>query len=553
MGFPSFTVFTTGSAVITTSFTGVVIAPNGQINLGTQNNFFRFRGAYFGREVTLFEDGIALHYRDPNSFRSFVPSSSAPFPFIGERSAVTGGDVVEPGLGQNFEPTDEANQTEAVSAVSRNGSAFVVSVGYNDFTNPRPNPTLIYQGVPGNLDARDGLNGRLIKKGTSLMGWSYSADGGRTFQYGGKLSPPFGWSLIWGDSAMAKADIDDPTVYYAQLAGTTAAFDAVADPQQQAITSAGQNVANALTGYCIARSTSRGIDFPSIACINDVFQDGSSLAVARDSANRRQVYVGGTLARVWRMDGESMAFSASPLADPFPSKAEPSHPRMRVFGGVLYIVQQHATAIRANRLNATANATTWLGEATLATDVAANAVGTQGGNALTFPPFSFDFGLGIDGTNKFRLMYTSAKPPQQGAGFRVGIKIIECSLDFTTCQTLGASTLSQTGQEAGPSLRFGGGTWAASWRKQDGVAPGLISMVVGRLLPVGGGVTLEERTIYPGVVPCSYGGDRWGEYNHMDSFGDGRFFAPYTVNGPGCRWRGQWTSDAHIGASVFGF
>jgi hypothetical protein len=317
----------------------------------------------------------------------------------------------------------------------------------------------------------------------------------------------------------------------------------------------------ALDGYCISRSTDRGVTFPSIKCVKDVFQDGSALAVAMDQAGHRQVYVAGTGGRVWRMDGETMTFADNAISPgplvfaPADSQLATGHPRMAVFNGMLYYVQFTegglGTNYSANRLNAAANSTTWLGQTVIAEDTNAAFVT----KAATFPQFSFDFGPGSDGTTKFRLIYSGgAKPANPGAG---GLRVVECNLDLTGCQQLGWSTLAEPGNEGGFSIRFGAGQWVAAWRKQEVVGSAtVIRTVAARLLLTNGVATLDQRTLFQGQVPCAYGtsGDqRWGEYNHIDSFGDGRFFAPYTVNGPGCRWRGLYTADAHVGGSVFKF
>ncbi|MEP6652474.1 MAG: hypothetical protein ABJA82_03895 [Myxococcales bacterium] len=545
MLFPSFTVMTTGSAVLTTPFTGVVIAPNGSIDLGgSATQVFSHRGAYFGKSVTLFEKARLFHYRDTFSFRNFGPSDGTPF--IGERVAVTGGSLRLNGA----DVTDEALQSETEVAVSRNGGNFVVTVGYNDFTTTPTNPRIVYTDpIP---DPRDGF-GRLQKEGTTLMGWSFSTDGGHTFRYGGHVSPPPGWSIIWGDPAMAKLNIDDSNVYYAEISGTTAAFRAAWDPNQQAIVN-GNNLLAALNGYCISRSTDRGITFTSIACTDDVFQDGTSLAVATGASGGREVYVAGTNTRVFRMDGETMTFAPSPnnpLANPFPPNGLGSHPRMKVFGGVLYVLGMIGNSVVANRLNAAASANTWLGQTTLATQVSHNNVTLANGVIPTYEDgFSYEFGVNQAGLTTFRMIYAVDDP-----GFGIGFKTLECAPDLTGCQSLGWSTTGQAGDEFQPSLRFGGGRWVAMWRKHP-LGSSLVSFMAGEMDLVSGSPVLTERTLSFGVQPCFYGDStfaRWGDYEHMGSFGDGRFFAAYTTNGPGCRFQGGFIADQHVGGSLFGF
>ena len=85
---------------------------------------------------------------------------------------------------------------------------------------------------------------------------------------------------------------------------------------------------------------------------------------------------------------------------------------------------------------------------------------------------------------------------------------------------------------------------------------GKVAVMAGELGLSNGNRVLTKRTLSLPVVPCFYGDAsfaRWGEYDHLGSFGDGRFFAAYTVNGPGCRFQGKWTSDQHVGGSAFAF
>ena len=553
LGFASLTIMTTGSVSIEQPFSAVVMAPNGQVGLRI-NAHAGHLGAWFGKDVTVFEDNVVQHRRDPFSFQGFTPVNG-----LGDRVSVTGGSIRRPGR----DATDEGGQNESVTAISRNASNSVVTVGYNDMTIDPLFPTLIY-GASTTVDPRDGT-GRLIKKGQTLMGWSFSQDGGRTFTYGGRVAPPSGWSLIWGDSAISKLNIDDPNVYYAQISGTTTAFEATWDPTQQAIVSNGQNVAQALDGYCISRSTDRGVNFNAIGCISPGFQDGTALAVGMDQGGHRQAYVAGSGGHVFRMDGETMTFSpANTIADPLAGQSIEDHPRMRVFNGTLYYAQEVFSSggdvIMVNRLDAAHNATTWLGAATVMCGanpcrVLGGSAALGNGNSLAVGPvFSFDFGADTSNQTKFRIMYTAP----DGANLR-SVAVAECALDLTNCRSTGWSSVGDPGEEINPSLRFSGGQWVSTWRKIDPGSP-LNGMrhVVGHLNVVGATETLEQKTLYPDVMPCFYnktqpGFVRLGEYDLIDGFGDGRFFAPYSTPGPGCRWQGTFVSDSHIGGSVFSF
>jgi hypothetical protein len=588
MPVPSLTVMTSGSVDIEQPFTGVVIAPNGVIDLKANvntNDPKSHQGAFFGKNVTLFEGNRVFHYRDPFSFRGFGPNDGTPF--IGDRASVTGGSIRIP----TKDATDEAVQSESATVISETGIlSHVVTVGYNDFTTTPPPaaPTVQYTQptppAPPILDPRDSQN-RTVFPGTSVMGWSYSTDDGHTFKYGGRVVPPAG-VFIWSDPAMAKSEIDDPFVFFAMISGALAAPNKFVTNGLVGGQPDEQDLKNALNGYCIARSTDFGVSFPSVKCVGKGFQDGTALAVGSDSSGHEQVFVTGTQAQIWQMDGNTMTFADNALPNPFPAANNVTHPRMKVNNGVLFIVQTRddkaspntRQAIVANRYQISTK--TWLGESILAPDPGGEMLSVAPGITVAQgPPFAFDFGTGTSGQPKFRLAYivnNRVRDAQFNFFFAdVGIRVIECdptTLDPASCQTVACepSTLDPTTCHfplttaippgtfdvyASPSLRFSdsfAGSWAVSWRKLDVGTPGKLRAVAGR---VNAG-SIDVRTIYPGIAPCLVGlpGDgRWGEYDIMDAFGDGRFFVGYTLNGPGCRWQGLWTADSHVGGSVFGF
>jgi hypothetical protein len=531
----SLTIMTTSSASILSSYTsvlfnGVVIA-NGGIGIAGQ-----FRGAFFGQNVTLFEDSRIFHVRDPFSFRGFGPSDEV---------SVTGGSIRK---GEDI--TDEFTQSETATSVSKNGQQFVVAVGYNDKTTGTTNPEVTYP----NGRTRPG---RIVRRGVSLLGWSYSTDGGYTFNYGGRVRPPTGWSAIWGDPAMAKVSLTDPNVYYAEMATTDAAFTNTVgssgngyDPTIDAIVNLTPNV----DGHCIARSTDFGATFTILTCLPvSQSEDGTALAAAMNTSGVREVYLSTNSSGypVFRVNDQTLAVTVLPTIQPPPNQSGGNpgvrlHPKLRVLNGVLYLVaMDNAGRVFGATLDAAHSATTWQGPFILATDGSSN---NNWGGARAV---SFDIGSDGAGNTKFRFMYLVDD------GNETGLATRECNVDLSNCHDLPWHTRGVAGSETQPSLRNGGGaSWAASWTAQPGGLGGLSAM----------GAQLRSLTIpptqndlqtiqlFPAVAPCSFtGSGYWGDYNEMDTFGDLRYFAPYTVNGPGCRYRGPVLSDQHVGASIFRF
>jgi hypothetical protein len=540
MPIASLTVMTNNAATIVSSsfaggFDGVVIAPTGAINLmgGV------YRGAFFGRSVTIFEDGRVLHVRDPFSFAAFGRI---------DRASVTGGSIR---LGDQV--TDEFIQSEAVTAISRDGAGFVVTVGYNDKTTGISNPDITYPaGRSGDKDD--------IKRGVSLMGWSFSTDGGFTFNYGGRVKPPAGWSAIWSDPALAKVSIDDPFVYYAQVASSDAGFSSFPFNQQtqagyDAATDTLKNIAPPPDSHCIARSMDRGKTFPDVACVKEIHNlaDATTLAAGLNPSGAREVFLSslaGIPLRVWRMNGDTMQFIEE-LEVPLPSGTDAcnkAHPRIRVASGSLYVMC--ATSI-GRLVGNTFDLTTrnWRGAQVLATGLTETL-----GVGIRFTT-SFSFDIGRVGTTSFGQPINKVRVIYDVDDGAMGMNLVtrECNLDLSGCsaEIPEWSTRNLFGSEVAPSLRFGGGSWTVAWME---AALGAVGPAVARLETLG--TTRRMNTIFPNptAVPCfQLGFGYWGDYNEIDSFGDGRFFVPYTVNGPGCRFQGKFLADHHVGGSVVAF
>ena len=559
MSAPSLTVITPSiaSQVIDSAFTGVFIAPNATINL--HSNFGYHRGAFFGHKVAVHQDDIILHMQDPYAFHGFGPS---------DRVRVSGGSLVrsEPRLPSYV--TDDYEQAEAVALHSHApGGPNVVTVAYNDLST---NEVFDYLQYP-----EGGKSGehRWLLEGASLMGWSYSTNGGRSFQYGGKVHAPLdqGISAIWGDPALASAGPADNYVYLANVALPTDAFRSLpkyreAPNRLEDVSPIGANL-----GYCVARSEDSGITFPDVRCLNlGQGYDGTALAAAIDVNGHHQVYLAGTKTAgsqitVVQMDGESMDFLLLP--EPFSgAHTFVGHPRLRQFDGWIYVVAREGTnttySLYGNRIDARNGAQNWEGEQLLVDGEVYDRYFPvpdptrygYGGRVLRQAnPFSFDVGPQAPGDSAplLRVMYQIEDPVAAG---EVSLKTRQC-LGLAPCQDTGWSTAGQAGDERLPSLRRdpSTGAWAATWW---GHATGSseVSTLGAFLQEGGGGQLLVPITLAYPVNPCSagdFGSSYWADYNELEGLNDGTFFAPYTVNGPGCRFQGSWTADMHVGGSIF--
>ena len=147
------------------------------------------------------------------------------------------------------------------------------------------------------------------------------------------------------------------------------------------------------------------------------------------------------------------------LSAPLPAGGEclsGAHPRMRVSGGVLYVLcESGGGQLIGNSFDLITR--TWRGAAVLA-----NGVTTDLGVGLRFATsFSFDIGIDANGQPSLRVMYVV----DEGGTSGKSLVTIECNPDLTGCsaEIAGWSTRGQAGGEVAPSLRFGGGRWMAAW------------------------------------------------------------------------------------------
>src|SRR5947207_6479138 len=102
--------------------------------------------------------------------------------------------------------TAAVTQSETAATTSYvGGSNNRIVVSYNDESNEQPFITYTQ-------------NDRVVTTGASLMGWSYSDDMGTNWTYGGKVSPPKGWAVLWGDPALITSEASYSTVFMSNLA-----------------------------------------------------------------------------------------------------------------------------------------------------------------------------------------------------------------------------------------------------------------------------------------------------------------------------------------------
>jgi len=453
--------------------------------------------------------------------------------------------------GQPSSPTLPAPQSETVISVSNLNGGSIVTVTYNDDTNK--DGTIVY--TPTN---------RTVLKGASLMGWSYSTDGGQTFAYGGQVKPPSGWSVLWGDPAITTSFRNQQYVFISNLA--------VPDEKmpQGGIQCDPSNLGcmySALGGACIARSTDGGKTFAAYQCVtnNSDFYDGGSMIDAGDGEIfAAYVDVATDQIDVYRSPNENGQFSRLP--NPFPNLTIYSHPRLRADRGTnsVYVATQSANGVVfINRWNGN-----W-GTAAAASYPAPIYPNIQLSDRVlrTGPQFSYDFGAASqNGGDEIRFLYTT----NQGGANNWYVRGSFCPADLSSpCKDAPEwgttpGNLDLTGDQFNPSVRAWPGffglppVWKATYLSREHDPTGnTVSVEQGNLGVLPDGVRIFvpfDQILNLPVCPDDRG--YWGDYNDLQFSGfaqnstAAQFISTYTDSTQGCPERWEFTSqDVHVSST----
>ena len=340
-------------------------------------------------------------------------------------------------------------QSETAATTSFSAGVHRIIVAYNDETNSQA--TIQYTSST-----------RQVLHGASLMGWSYSNDDGTTWKYGGKLTPPAGWAVLWGDPGLTTSRRNYGMVFMSNLAFPEAKFPAGGH--------SGYVDASVAGGACLFRSLDGGVSFRFFQCLSD-----RSPVPGSTSASKGHFYDGAALAAgpggeiyasyvdldtsqivVYRSPDGAQPFAMIP--PPFPGYYVGSHPRIQVGpDGVLFAMavgKQTSGPTPTFMLMASRFVNGAWGNVTLITqaltypdvDLNSSLLGSKL-NVRTGPQFSFDVGTQSDVVDdSVRFLVTQ----QNGAGWlfvRGGV----CNYILTSCGwyagwTFGADTV--RGQES---------------------------------------------------------------------------------------------------------
>ena len=434
--------------------------------------------------------------------------------------------------------TQVSEQSETAVNVSNFSGQQVITATYNDGTDV--GKTIGYTTTT-----------RTVLPGASLLGWSYSTDGGLSWHYGGKAAPPAGWAAIWGDPAITRSHLDQRYVFISNLAMPSSGFppEGVNGP-----------VNDYIGGACIYRSTNGGVTFAFYQCVDHDhhFYDGGSMAAGTDGS----IYVGyvdvdTNQIDVWRSPGASGTFTR--MASPFGNSTIYTHPRLRFdsISGDLYVAaQQWDGTVLVTRFQNGA----WAAPQAASFPAPVYPLIHLSDRLLrTGPQFSFDVGAeSIHGNDALRFVYTRWDPDSSRYYVRGSI----CPRDLATpCQDAPEwgttpGNLNLSGDQFDPVVRAFPGfltippAWKVSYlTRQNHPNGNQVAVYQGNLavLPNGTRILLPFKLIDDQTV-CGDQRGYWGDYDdlQLQGFSDSLaaiFLRTFTDSRQGCPT--QWTYTSH--------
>jgi hypothetical protein len=460
--------------------------------------------------------------------------------------------------GNPGDPTVAGDQSETDTSVTDFQGKRIVTVTYNDLTD-----------VAGKIDYTPMT--RVVKSGATLMGWSNSTDGGKTWKYGGTLTPPKGWSVLWSDPATtADRGGDQRYVFISNLAVPSSKMPAggISGP-----------IDDHIGGACIARSVDGGISFKHYQCVTNEshFYDGGSMAAAGGLTDRHvfAAFVDVDTAKidVWASPTPWGSFNL--LSSPFPGMKMFSHPRLRYDRAEQAL---YAAALDANGITWITRWRTdfgWSPPRVASLTTAGNPIIQLSDRKLrTAYQFSFDVGAPTFGQDdqafddRIRVVYTVKDPDTQKLYVRGAVCDIELKNNCKDVPQWGTTpgNLNVKGQQFSPSVRAYRGSvgqepgWKVTYLSTDDDPQGnTVSIKQGNLARLANGTALfVPFGLVKGQVICPDNRGYWGDYNELQVMGVEkgstipRFIMPYSDSTKGCPTRWEFTSqELHVSAVTF--
>jgi hypothetical protein len=371
----------------------------------------------------------------------------------------------------------------------------------------------------------------------------------------GRIAPPPGFSVLWGDPAITRNRANANRIYLTQLVVPTEKFNmAPANPAPRRIEGplAGDGLPASLCGAflggaCIARSNDSGRTFSLAAsdcvrrttpCSAGNFYDGSDIETSSDG----RVYAAYRDVNNSKIDVYMSTTQTDGLARiTMPPVGSINHPRIKWGPGGLYLlVQTGLSTLQLMRYEGGASRTgSWSPPVVVTNqynrDDVVLPVSVQYPNGRRIrvgPQFAFDVGKSETGANQIRIVFKVFENNHHH------LRIYRCTTTTSfTCERVMSwetAPFNANADQFMPAIAFGprtagGNAWVATYL-DTGISPGgsLVNLMRSVGTQDGFVFNFDKITLENAQTPCPDLRGFWGDYDNMAFGAFGFFMRPFT-------------------------
>jgi hypothetical protein len=430
---------------------------------------------------------------------------------------------------------DKSSETAITTSMTPQGE-FRLTVARNTWSDPL---------VTFNNDSRQ------VRGGASLMGWT-TTDFAGTVRASGRMVPPPGWAVLWGDPSTTTSKTNPSVVYLSSLGIPNAKFPASNVIEGSAQTGSAGSCGAFIGGACFARSTNGGSSFSNLQCVQRTdnpncpsgsFYDGSDMESAPDG----RIFAAYFDVRRGRTDVYASDTSGNNFARVTdPTIVSGNHPRLRWGPFGLYLLVANGSTLQLTRFS---SVNAWSPPVTVDTGVSPGTVSLAGVSVRLGPQYDLAIGRNESGADEVRVAYTILS-----ADGRTHVRVARCTPGATiTCTPNVWQTDSTPGNQWGPAIATGQGnitgenvwvvTYYSNQRFTTQAAADLWRM---RFSRSSSGLLTTETTLQEnGQFVCPDKRGYWGDYDDMVYAGFGSFFRPFTDSSHANCVRSGFVSTPH--------
>jgi hypothetical protein len=451
-------------------------------------------------------------------------------------------------------PSSRASEITTTDAVTTTDGHHVLVATYNE-----EDPSLITYSP---------ANTRQIFRTASQMGFFWldiEGDSGLS----GRLRPPSGWSVLWGDPSITRNRANANRVYMANLAIPDSKYPSPG-PIQGAVnpSTLPTNYCGAyLGGGCVARSSDGGRTFSlsasdclrrtSMECPNGTFYDGSTMETSPEG----RVYVAFEDVKRRRSDvymATSSTGSFQRITDSTLSSW--SHPRLKWGPGGLYMLVQGTSSTNASLAitrygGGSSFSGSWTTPTTiLSTGLSRDTVNLGDRTIRLGPQYDLAIGKNLSGVDVVRVVYTTLD-----SSGKHRVRVAECTTTSTITCTFPSSWRTDglgggAGEQWMPAITTGTSASAVSYflisffSTHRTAGTNQVELWDARV-----GNSFTTNFAHGPQRPCPTTGDGhgyWGDYDNMSSGSGGMIFRGFSNSFNGCTSQGLYNA-APVWASIF--